>query len=547
MAAVRIDRGITRPSGVRMSGRYIVLLLLGFIGAALAGCDRTERAKASTEAATTQDAAAAAAPTETRVGPITVREKPVGAFPKNAAPSAFSPSEADAPYVAFSPDLRHWAAVARDARGDTLVVDGKPGKTYPQIHNVVYTAAGRLVCVVGGCFESGGVAPANDDLGKSMPGQCLVAVDGVEGPRFDSIAGQDDSRSATWRNARNQGLTVSADGKHVAYTAVRGGKSYLVVDGVESGPYAAVYRLVFSPDGTRFACLTRDETGGKATPLVDGKPQPDLAGEACNLCFSPDGKSFALARGTADTPIDEYKILVRGALNATFPSHGEPFVFSPDGRHIVSTPAVDGGDVLAIDGKVVKGQLPGAAVTFSADGSKVIATFDGRRDVFRLDGTKVETTQGKWISPDGKRTVGVVNSIEPRIDLGGGAVVNLPEQAFAHSYRFGPDGRFFFHAIRSDRPARPTKVIPQTVFLEDKESPDYDQVDAASVSFSDKGEHMAYVARRDGKWLVALDLQDLPGRYELVARSPLVSDAPGSLRTLAVRDGVVWSVEIKAP
>ena len=134
------------------------------------------------------------------------------------------------------------------------------------------------------------------------PGQAVVAVDGKAGPRFEWIVpGDPPGSAAPWRDGQQRGLTTSPDGKRVAYAGVRGGKYFVVIDGIERGPYGDVSRLTFSPDSRRFAFLMRDDPDGKQTPVVDGVPLPDLAGEAYNLCFSPDGTRFALAhRDTRD-------------------------------------------------------------------------------------------------------------------------------------------------------------------------------------------------------------------------------------------------------
>src|SRR5688500_8767114 len=80
-----------------------------------------------------------------RDGPAVVRERPAGALPATAVRANRVLPDGPGHFVAFSPDLRHWATVTRGPRGDSLVQDGKPfGGTYPWIDKVLYTAAGRL-------------------------------------------------------------------------------------------------------------------------------------------------------------------------------------------------------------------------------------------------------------------------------------------------------------------------------------------------------------------------------------------------------------------
>ena len=59
---------------------------------------------------------------------------------------------------------------------------------------------------------------------------CVVVADGAEGPEFDGFAGDT--------------LKFTPDSRHVACVGVRGGKCYVVVDGVEGAAYRDLLKPV---------------------------------------------------------------------------------------------------------------------------------------------------------------------------------------------------------------------------------------------------------------------------------------------------------------
>src|SRR5207302_318260 len=86
----------------------------------------------------------------------------------------------------------------------------------------------------------------------------------------------------------------SPDGKRYAYVATRKDKDFLVLDGVESGPYVAVNETSFSSDSKHFICAVRHMPDGPDSVLKDGKELDALDGWAHSLCFAPGGRSWAV-------------------------------------------------------------------------------------------------------------------------------------------------------------------------------------------------------------------------------------------------------------
>jgi len=87
-----------------------------------------------------------------------------------------------------------------------------------------------------------------------------------------------------------QSLTVSPDGKHVAYMATEGDKQFVVVDEEEAKKYDDIGGLIFSPDSKRVAYMAGVDS--KQFVVVDGREEKkydDIGG----LIFSPDSKRLA--------------------------------------------------------------------------------------------------------------------------------------------------------------------------------------------------------------------------------------------------------------
>jgi len=297
----------------------------------------------------------------------------------------------------FSPDSKHVAYAARDRAGvEKVVVDGKAGPAHTGImpqsiqfhpaasHVVVYVAwdAGQYVVVVGDQrgqpqfrIKEGRVVFSADGkhsafLRERKPDQlyagtmCVLVRDGKE-------TGED-----YWL-ASGENLTMSPDGKRVAFSAKIDNAHPVLLDGQPQGKWSAVERIVFSPDSQRVAYAVRDGTNHRY--VVDGQPGPDL--QRCakgSLQFSPDSKHVAWAGqsregwcvfldgkpleapkgaygmgtvafgpkgrrlaavfdGSRDCGLNIYNVAGGGAPTATYGAGQRPraVAFSPDGQHLL--------------------------------------------------------------------------------------------------------------------------------------------------------------------------------------------------------------------
>jgi len=159
-------------------------------------------------------------------------------------------------YPTVSPDMRHIALldVSKKLLGRAkwmVFIDGKEGKKYDAIvkHSPTFSPDGKNLAYL---------AEENNKQ--------FVVVDGKEESRYDRIGiGREIETLATapggsyWIKTASQVLAFSPDSKRVAYTAEKGKKWFVVVDGKEGKQYDAIdpNAIVFSPDSKKigFAAL----------------------------------------------------------------------------------------------------------------------------------------------------------------------------------------------------------------------------------------------------------------------------------------------------
>lgn len=133
-------------------------------------------------------------------------------------------------------------------------------------------------------------------------------------------------------------LVLSADGKHVAYMALKGKSAWPVVDGQELQECVDCAILLdfhpqfltFSPDGKRLAYKTGN--GSRKHPslgyVLDGKSLPEND-DVQNLEFSPDSAHVAYAAKNGS----QWNIFVDGKRDDSYDEVTVP-VFSPDSKRV---------------------------------------------------------------------------------------------------------------------------------------------------------------------------------------------------------------------
>jgi len=156
--------------------------------------------------------------------------------------------------------------------------------------------------VVSGCGDDGGEPlPPGAKAGSRV--EVFTAEGATEGEPQIVAVSQTDAGQVVFVNNQQVGetynrvfgLTVSPDGKTVAFVARSGDKSFIMKNGQRLGQeYDYVGEPVLNPDGSRVACVVRD--GAKTYIAVDGrKVGVAYDGEVNEPTFLPDGRTVACA------------------------------------------------------------------------------------------------------------------------------------------------------------------------------------------------------------------------------------------------------------
>jgi hypothetical protein len=249
-------------------------------------------------------------------------------------------------FPVFSPDETHWAynAIKFGGRPDEniSVVDGKE---VPFIgFNPVYTADNRLLTAL-----------------QNRPSDpAVVAINGKPAVNGVSIGGKIGPAPSGLRWAG------------VMQPKKPGDPNVLYIDGKEVPEAQNVDEVIFSPDGSRYMALCRNNATHTRYVVVDGKKGPEYQAIAANSArFSPDsaraiyiannlGKNFVVADGQ---PSAGY-LLILGQV--------APIALSQKGGHYGYVASDGVAQTLIIDGKAVPaaGFIVMDSLGFSPDGTR---------------------------------------------------------------------------------------------------------------------------------------------------------------------------------
>jgi Tol biopolymer transport system component len=204
------------------------------------------------------------------------------------------------PGVQFSSDGKRFLYTARQGRNAFAVIDGVESKPYESVRMIAesFSSDGKRVAFLANIGKKAALVvdgkestpqdgfldtqPVFSPDGKRIAAAAAAGdgeprfalIDGVEGPRYDRILPP----------------VFSPDSASVAYQALRGEDSLLVVDNVEVGPYAnffAISQLAFDSPTTLHFLASRDENLVRVEVTVDprapvpppGKNRPALSSE----------------------------------------------------------------------------------------------------------------------------------------------------------------------------------------------------------------------------------------------------------------------------
>lgn len=272
----------------------------------------------------------------------------------------------------FSPTGCHLAYRGKTGKQHTVFVDGREFGPYDLATPVVFSHDGSRYAF--------GVADA-----KGYP--LYAIIDGKQVGRALPL-----TITATLLPRPN--LTVDGnsvfgpDGKHTIYIEGEYAKWNLIVDGARpmSEPCTGDdFNVTFSPDGSRMAYLCSQKQGKDyvRTVYIDGQAQGSYQAFVGDMHFSPDGKRFAFVTRSGSFRVKS-AVVVDGKEFTTPAVYTIP-IFSPDGAHFaystVGRVVVDG-----IEQEIVNENRRRMErifmITFSPDGKRIAYTTADNARVF---------------------------------------------------------------------------------------------------------------------------------------------------------------------
>ena len=238
----------------------------------------------------------------------------------------------------FSPDGSRYAYITWNESPRTtemrLVVDGQPGQPYMAVDEFQFSNDGKRVAYTARITNT----------------RAVLVVDGQVGAEF----------------ARASKPIFTADGSKVLAEVMANGRTFVMVNGVESEPYSSVRELTTSQTGGHYAFIGRATDSGGHSLVVDGKVV-GTGNDIKPFTFSPDGSRHAYQR-----VLRESCVVIDGNTRAAglgrVHTNPEAFYFSPDGKHVafVSYPRNVPHSLVLDDASGAQGQAV-QMVLFSAD------------------------------------------------------------------------------------------------------------------------------------------------------------------------------------
>jgi hypothetical protein len=239
-------------------------------------------------------------------------------------------------------DRMHRVDVMRDGGLDFVLIDGKRRAAYRGVAGWSIATAGDHVAFAARIgrrwvvIHDGAMSAKWDGIGElqlsadnrlvyiaERGGGWHVVTGTAAGPRVDAVL---------------RG-TLTIAGSHVAYVAVVGSKTHVVIDGVRGEPFDGIGQLSLTAEGRSAYAARR---GLDAYAVVGGVLDPRCDGVAL-LTLGPRGRvAYAASLGDAS------HLVLDGVIGATVDSVKD-IVFRDDGAHVAWISRVGSLDVLALD------------------------------------------------------------------------------------------------------------------------------------------------------------------------------------------------------
>jgi WD40 repeat protein len=183
-------------------------------------------------------------------------------------------------------------------------------------------------------------------------------------------------------------LAQSPDGRRSGYVVKQRNQQVAFIDGKEGKPYRSISGIVFSPDSKRVAYLAAG--AGKAMAVVDGQ---EISGfeKVGESVFSPDSKSVAF---WAEAGKRQF-LVINGQKQKAYDDVDTPW-FSPDGKRLAYLAQASGKTLLVENGKEQKPYDNIKPEVYFSDDSRhlaIVASSGGQQMVVvnNLEGNRYDT------------------------------------------------------------------------------------------------------------------------------------------------------------
>lgn len=290
-----------------------------------------------------------------------------------------------------------------------------------------------------------------------------------------------------------EGLAVSADGRTVAYPALRSGRWQLSVNGSLGAPYDGIGAVALSPDGARVAYAA--QRSGRWRVVCDGREHADHASIMVgSLRWSPRGRHLVyVARD-----VEGARVVVDGRPQRAFDEVRALRFGNKDARvaYIARAGSVER---VVIDGEVAAASKRVTELAAADEGPAVawISERDAGADLV-VDGAVIASSARAFaalrVSGSGATVACLRVNARDVEALLGGRVVGAYDDAVAETFSLDRDGAHLtFVAVIDGRRA---------VVRDGVTGPRFEEV---SEVVANEGGRWAYVARRDGAWAVYVD------------------------------------------
>lgn len=349
-------------------------------------------------------------------------------------------------------------------------------------------------------------------------------------------------------------VSLSLDGRRIAYGADVGGEWRMVVDGKEGDAYRALGDPVFSPDGRHLAYKAQLQDGWHL--VVDGKASPDPVANISGMGFSGDSLRIAVVEAAGGDAWGRLVVTDVGqAARTVVAAQVRDLLLNSARTRLVAVEKLEKGQRTITVGfdrldQPVLGppQDNIASVAFAGNGVSVacLATRSGRFHVIVDDedaplplednpvGDPVVSRDGSAI---GIPVISPSGSVVVREPFPGGAAPSRGYEGI-EDLVYANDGRGYAAAAN--------RAGAYFVVVDGKEGPAFDRV--VTPAFTPDGKHVVYRARKgDERFVVVADregrtIRQHPG-YEQVFPVRFTSD--GGSVAYGVKDGkrLRWAVE----